>query len=58
MIFTIIAEVVDKLDKLFDLIRGIEDPSVVTTQEMLSETKELICEIKGMFGGKHGKTND
>lgn len=56
MIFTVIAETVDKLDKLFDLIRGIEDPLVETTPDMIKsakdavvEARELVKEIKGCW---------
>lgn len=48
--FTVVAEVVDKLDKLFDLLRGIEDPELETTPEMFSTARLLISEIKGIFG--------
>jgi len=48
-IFTIVAEVVDKLDKVFDLLRGIEDPTGETTPGMFSAARGLIGEIKGLF---------
>lgn len=51
-IFTVFAEAVDMLDKIFDKIRGIEDPDTETGQSDFDEVKEMICELRDMFGKK------
>lgn len=57
-LFTIFANAIDLLDKIFDKIRGIEDPETQTGQSDFDEVKGMLNELRGLFGKKDDKNGN